>query len=399
MNPTRSAGGFTAVRLVAQRELNTRLRTRSFVIGTVLILAFLGGYVLLQASLFSGADKQSVGLAGQTASIADTLKQQGKALGEEIETVTVTNLDEARKQVADGDLDAVLTGSRADLQVLVKTELDPQLGAILNQLAQNEVLGGVLAQAVDDPEQVLATVQATTVKVEQLEQPDPERGQRMAIGLAMVVLLYMSITTYGSMVAQGVVEEKSSRVVEILLSTVRPWQLLLGKVIGLGLVGLVQLLILAGAALAMTTVSGVITLSGVATGTILWGLLWYLLGFFLYATIFAAAGALVSRQEDMQSTMMPVTMVLLIGFLVGFNVLIQDPESGLAAGLSLVPLLSPVLMPGRIAAGVVSGWEVALALVLTLAAVALFTWLGGKIYRNAVLRTGSRVKLADALKG
>ncbi|GAB2745186.1 ABC transporter permease [Amycolatopsis magusensis] len=399
MTTTRSAGGFTAVRLVAQRELNTRLRTKSFVIGTLLILAFLGGYVLLQASLFSGADKSTVGLAGQTASIADTLKQQGKLLDREIETVTVTDLDDARGQVADDELDAVLTGSRADLQVLVKNELDPRLGAILNQIAQNEVLGAELAQAVGDPEQVLAAVQATTVKVTQLEQPDPERGQRLAIGLAMVVLLYMSITTYGSLVAQGVVEEKSSRVVEILLSTVRPWQLLLGKVIGLGLVGLAQLLILAGAALAMTTISGVITLSGVATSTIVWGLVWYLLGFFLYATIFAGAGALVSRQEDMQSTMMPVTMVLLIGFLVGFNVLIQDPDSSLAAWLSLIPLLSPVLMPGRIAAGVVAGWEVALALVLTVAAVALFTWLGGKIYRNAVLRTGSRVKLTEALRG
>ncbi|UJW34908.1 ABC transporter permease [Saccharothrix sp. AJ9571] len=399
MTTTRSASGFTAVRLIAQRELNTRLRTKSFVIGTLLILAFLGGYVLLQASLFSGADKSTVGLAGQTASIADTLKQQGKLLEREIETVTVTDLDDARRQVADDELDAVLTGSRADLQVLVKTELDPRLGAILNQIAQNEVLGAELAQAVGDPEQVLAAVQATTVKLTQLEQPDPERGQRLAIGLAMVVLLYMSITTYGSLVAQGVVEEKSSRVVEILLSTVRPWQLLLGKVIGLGLVGLAQLLILAGAALAMTTISGVITLSGVATSTIVWGLVWYLLGFFLYATIFAGAGALVSRQEDMQSTMMPVTMVLLIGFLVGFNVLIQDPDSSLAAWLSLIPLLSPVLMPGRIAAGVVAGWEVALALVLTVAAVALFTWLGGKIYRNAVLRTGSRVKLTEALKG
>ncbi|MGA6165365.1 ABC transporter permease [Amycolatopsis magusensis] len=399
MTTPRSAGGFTAVRLVAQRELNTRLRTKSFVIGTLLILAFLGGYVLLQASLFSGADKSTVGLAGQTASIADTLKQQGKLLDREIETVTVTDLDDARGQVADDELDAVLTGSRADLQVLVKSELDPRLGAILNQIAQNEVLGAELAQAVGDPEQVLAAVQATTVKLTQLEQPDPERGQRLAIGLAMVVLLYMSITTYGSLVAQGVVEEKSSRVVEILLSTVRPWQLLLGKVIGLGLVGLAQLLILAGAALAMTTISGVITLSGVATSTIVWGLVWYLLGFFLYATIFAGAGALVSRQEDMQSTMMPVTMVLLIGFLVGFNVLIQDPDSSLAAWLSLIPLLSPVLMPGRIAAGVVAGWEVALALVLTVAAVALFTWLGGKIYRNAVLRTGSRVKLSEALRG
>ncbi|WP_020670051.1 ABC transporter permease [Amycolatopsis nigrescens] len=395
----RSVRPLTAVRLVARRELNTRLRTRSFVIGTGVILVVLAGYLLLQASLFSGADRKEIGLSGQTAAISEPLKAAAAQIGEEVDTRPVADAEQGRQQVADGELDALLSGNTADLRVLVKSDLDQQLRAVLNQLAQQEVLKAKLSEAGADPEQVLGEVGATQVSVTEIQPPDPERGQRLAIGLIMVFLLYMSITTYGALVAQGVVEEKSSRVVEILLSTVRPWHLLLGKVIGLGLVGLTQLLILAGAGLLMSTATGVLTLSGVATETLLWGLLWYLLGFFLYATIFAAAGSLVSRQEDAQSVVTPVSMVLVIGFVVGLNLLLQDPESTASAVLSMIPLLSPVLMPGRIAAGVAAGWEIGLAVLLTAATAALFTWLGGKVYQNAVLRTGSRIRLTDALRG
>lgn len=396
---SRAVRPMTAVRLVAQRELNTRLRTRSFVIGTAVILLVLAGYLLLQASLFSDMDKKEVGLAGQAAGIEAPLRAQAEELGQDIETTQVSSVEAAREQVENGDLDAMISGSGADLQVLVKSELDQELQILLNSISQNEVLSAKLAEAGVNPSQVLSEVGAAQVSVTTIEPEDPERGQRMAIGLIMVFLLYMSIITYGSLVAQGVVEEKASRVVEILLSTVRPWHLLLGKVIGLGLVGLSQLLILAGAGLVMASATGVLTLSGVAMSAILWGLLWYLLGFFLYATIFAGAGSLVSRQEDVQSVVTPVSMVLIIGFIVGLNLMIQDPEGTGTEVLSMIPLLSPVLMPGRIAAGSVAGWEIAVSILLTAATVALFTWLSGKVYRNAVLRTGSRVKLSDALRG
>lgn len=396
---SRSVRPATAVRLVAQRELNTRLRRKSFVIGTAVILLVLAGYMLLQASLFSDMDKKEVGLTGQASGIATALQTQADALGQNLETQQVSSVEEGRALVENGDLDAVVSGSAADLQVLVKSELDQQLQVLLNGISQNEVLSAKLVEAGVDPAQVMSEVAAAQVSVTSIEPEDPERGQRLVIGLVMVFLLYMSIITYGSLVAQGVVEEKASRVVEILLSTVRPWHLLLGKVIGLGLVGLTQLLIIGGAGLAMATATGTLTLSGVAITSLLWGLLWYLLGFFLYATVFAGAGSLVSRQEDVQSVITPVSMVLVIGFIVGLNLMIQDPEGTGTEILSMIPLLSPVLMPGRIAAGAVPGWEIAVSIVLTAATVALFTWLSGKVYRNAVLRTGSRIKLRDALRG
>lgn len=394
-----TVSSWRAVWLIAKRELNTRLRTRSFVIGTAVLLVMLMGYVLLQSTLISNEDKSKVGLTGQTAGIAQQLKTAGEAIGEKIETVTVADPAQGRAQVENGDLDALLSGNATELKVLVKSELDTKLRSLLNGVSQQEVLNGILSEAQKSPDEVMRTVHQTQVEVDSIKPPDPEKAQRTVIGLIVAVLLYMSIVTYGTLVAQGVVEEKSSRVVEILLSTVRPWHLLLGKVIGLGLVGLTQLVIIGGAGLIVASATNVLTLSGVATGALLWGVVWYLLGFLLYATVYGAMGSLVSRQEDTQSVIGPVNIVLILGFVVGFNLLAQAPEGTGTKVLSLVPLLSPVLMPARIAAGTVETWEIVLSLGLSVGAIALFTWLGARIYQNSVLRVGSRIKLSEALRG
>jgi ABC-2 type transport system permease protein len=395
----RTLSGRRAVWLVMKRELNTRLRTRSFVIGTVVMLVLLLGYVGFQTSLAGSADKSTVGLTGQATGIARQLQVEAAQSGRQISTVTVTDPAEGRKKVEDGDLDALVSGSAAKLTATYKSSLDDQLRKVLDQVAQQQVLDGVLSSAQLEPADVMAQVDGTHVQDDPISPEPADQTQRLVVGLIVAFLLYISIITYGMMVAQGVVEEKSSRVVEILLASVRPWQLLLGKVIGLGLVGLTQLVILAAAGLVAASVTGVFTLSGFATGAMLWGLLWYLLGFLLYATIYGALGSLVSRQEDTQSVVGPLNIVLIVGFVTGFNLLLQDPSGTAAKAVSLVPLFSPILMPARIATGAAAGWEIALSLGLTAALVALLTWLGGKIYGNSVLRIGSRIKLSEALRG
>ncbi|MCU1684926.1 MAG: ABC-type Na+ efflux pump permease component [Amycolatopsis sp.] len=387
-----------AIRLVAKRELNTRLRTRAFLFGTAVILVVAAGYFLLQATLLSNSGHSKIGLTGQATGISDQLKAAGQQVGKTIDTVSVKSEEDGKEEVKNGDLYALLSGSASDLQAYTKSNLDAQIHSALDSVAQQQVLNAELLEAHLDGPQVLSTASAARVSVTSITPADPDRDQRLIIGVIMVFLLYMSITTYGTLVAQGVVEEKSSRVVEILLSTVKPWHLMLGKVLGLGLTGLIQLVILAGAGLGMATASGTLSVSGVAISTLLWGLLWYILGFFLYATVFAAAGSLVSRQEDAQSVLTPVTMVLVIGFIVGLNLMLQSPDSSATTVLSLIPLLSPVLMPGRIAAGLAPGWQIGLSIVLTIALIGVLTWLAGRIYRNAVLRTGSRVRLRDALR-
>ncbi|MDV6014337.1 ABC transporter permease [Haloechinothrix sp. LS1_15] len=387
-----------SVTLVARRELRTKLRNRAFLLGTVAIIAAIGGFILLQMTLLAGAGTSTVALAGQATHISAELERNAEQLGLTVETTTIDG-DEARTAVEAGDVDAVVEGSPSEFHVLVESDLNERLELALSAITQQQVMTAALAQAgVDNPAAVMAQASEADVDVTALSGTTPEDNQRLIVGAIMAFLLFFSITTYGAYVAQGVVEEKSSRVVEILLSTIRPWQLLLGKVAGLGLVGLSQLVIIGGAGLVLATATGVLEVTGVAVGTLAWGVLWYLLGFFLYATIYAAAASLVSRQEDLQSVLTPVTIILVGGFVAGFNVMLHDPGSTAAVVLSLVPLLAPILLPGRIAAGDIAAWEIGTAIGLTLLAVAALTWLGSTVYRNAILHMGSRIKLTAALR-
>jgi ABC-2 type transport system permease protein len=387
------------VYLVARRELNSRLRTRSFVVSTVAALVVLIGYVLTQSTLFDEEQTTRVGLNGQATAIAGPLKDAAGQLDYGVTTTEVPDLAAGRDMVSDGSLDALVSGAPAELRVLVRGDVDPDLRTVLNGLVQQQVLSGLLASVEDlDANEVLATVAKTGVHVDSLEPADPQHNQRLALALVVVALLYLALLLYGSMVAQGVVEEKSSRVVELLLATVRPWQLLSGKVLGLGLVGLIQLFAVGAVGLLLAIATRVVTLSGAAAGTLAWGLLWYVLGYLLYATVFAAVGSLVSRQEDVQSVLMPITVVLVLAFVLGFAVLSRSPTGTTATVLSLLPPLSPILMPGRIALAAAPLWQVALAIVLTVATVALLARVGGVVYRNSVLHMGPRLRLRDVLR-
>ncbi|MBB5807410.1 ABC-2 type transport system permease protein [Saccharothrix ecbatanensis] len=387
-----------AVFLVARREFLGKVRTKSFLLGTLVIVAVMAGYVLLQAVLFDDAGRDRIALSGQATVLAEPLKQTARSFGREVETVDVPDAAAAEERVRSGDLDALITGAPDALRVVVKESLGDDLRNSIDLIVKQQVLNAQLAEAGLDPAVVARNVERAGVDVVALEPEDDRKGQRLVIGLVIAALLYYSLLVYGTMVAQGVVEEKSSRVVEILLATLRPWQLLLGKVIGLGAVGLLQLVLIGGIGLALSSVSGVIDVAGVAGGALATGLLWYLLGFFLYATIFAAAASLVSRQEELQSVLTPISMSIVVAFVVGINLMITDPTGTTVTVLSLLPPFAPILMPGRMAMGAAPTWQVLLAIVLALAAVAAITWLAGKVYSNAVLRTGARVRLRDVLR-
>ncbi|HEV7908177.1 MAG TPA: ABC transporter permease [Pseudonocardiaceae bacterium] len=387
-----------AVMLVARREFLSRVRAKSFLIGTLVIIAVLAGYLLLQTVLFDRASRSTVALSGQATVLADPLRTTANSFGREVDTRDVTDLQAAEAQVRAGDLDALITGAPDALRVVVKDQINDSLRNALDVLVKQQALNAQLAEAGLDPAAVAKNTERAKVDVVALQPDNSQRGQRLVVGLVVAALLYYSLLVYGTMVAQGVVEEKSSRVVEILLAAIRPWQLLLGKVIGLGAVGLLQLMIIGGVGLTVASTTGVIDVTSVAGGALATGVLWYLLGFFLYATVYAAAASLVSRQEELQSVVTPINMTIIVAFVIGINLMIQNPSNSTVTVLSLLPPFAPILMPGRIAVGVATGWQVALAVVLAIVAVAVMTWLGGKVYSNAVLRTGARVKLRDALR-
>ena len=204
----------------------------------------------------------------------------------------------------------------------------------------------------------------------------------------------------GQSVAQGVVEEKTSRVVELLLSTIKPWQLMAGKVLGIGVVGLIQMLVIGVGGLVTVTATGALpdlSLSS-AVGTVVWLIVWYLLGFFMYSIVFAALGALVSRQEDVGGATMPALMFVIAGYVIGISVLPSNPGNTFVEVLSVIPVFAPTLMPIRLAMGGVPVWEAALSVVLVVLMIPGLIWLAARIYRNAVMRTGAKVKLRDALR-
>jgi ABC-2 type transport system permease protein len=368
-----------AVLLVAGRELNTRLRTRAFVISTIVSIVVLAGFLFLQGGSFGQARIQ-VGLSGQATALGKQIVEATQALGRDVAISDVNDQASGDQRVRDGDLDAFVSGPIGALEVKVKDNLAPELQSVLNGLMQQQVLTSQLAANDLPAKEILATVDQTHITLTRLDPQSEDDGQRLAIGLVVAFLLYMALMIYGQTVAQGVIEEKSSRVVEILLATVRPWQLLGGKVLGLGLVGLIQFAAIA------------------AVGGVLAGLLWYLLGFFFYATIFAAVGSLVSRQEDAQGVLTPVTMVIVVGFIFSINLLVSNDSGTLTTVMAMLPPFAPILMPGLIALGIAPIWLQAAAIILTLGGIALVSWIGGRIYRNAVLRTGSRVRLKDAFK-
>jgi ABC-2 type transport system permease protein len=382
--------------LVAGREFTTRLRSKSFVISTVAILAVMAVYVVL----FTVIGKEStakIGLTGQSTAMSQPLTAAAEHLGKPVQISTVDNEADGVQQVRDGKLDVLVKGPLGAPTAVVKSTLDPVLQNVLEQLVRAQALQGVLAQT-QLPPAALQAAQNAKVGVDQLVPPDPDQGPRIALSLITGIVLVISIITFGTAVAQGVVEEKSSRVVEILLATIRPWQLLAGKILGIGVVGLIQVVIIAGVGLVLAKTSGVVDVPAVAFGTVLGALGWYVLGFFLYAALLGAAGSLVSRQEELQSAVTPVTLLPTIGFVVGLNLLLPNPTNTVSTVLSFIPLWTPTLMPARIALGVAPAWQVLLSVLLMLVSIAVVTWLAGRIYRNAVLQTGGRVKLLDALR-
>jgi ABC-2 type transport system permease protein len=267
----------------------------------------------------------------------------------------------------------------------VDKALDDELRGVLTGLVRQQVLRGQLAALSEgnavDVDGLLSTVADAHVEVRVLAPADPQAPARLAVGLTVVALVFLALLLYGSMVAQSVVEEKTGNLLDFLLPAARPGQLLGGKVVALGLLGFAQLLLVGMVGLVVAVASGVLTAPGIGVVALVWALVWFVVGFLLYAMVFAAAGARVSRQDEAHSVLMPVTVVLLVGFVLAFALLSRHPAGVTSTVLSLLPPLSPILMPGRIALAAVPGWQVVVSLVLTALAAAGATRVGLRGYR------------------
>ncbi|WP_431929858.1 ABC transporter permease [Amycolatopsis tucumanensis] len=392
--------GWTGVSFVASREIGIRLRSKAYRLSTLALLVVIVGFAVVMKLIGggSGADA-TVGVTGPTSALAAPLQAAGQAVGETVEVRTLPDEAAGRTQVSDGDLDALLVGDGSRVRVVVKKDLDENLRTALNVLAGQLALNQQITALGGDPAQVNAAVSGAGVEVSPMEQPYPYNGQQLVLGIVAGILIYMSLLLNGQSVAQGVVEEKTSRVVELLLATVRPWQLMAGKVLGIGAVGLIQMVLIGVVGIVAGLATDVLTISvSAAAGTVVWLIVWYLLGFLMYSIVFAGLGALVSRQEDVGGAVTPALFFVIAGYVVGISVLPSNPGSGLVALLSVIPVFAPTLMPMRLAMGGVAPWEAILSVALVVALIPVLVWLSARIYRNAVLRTGAKVGFREALR-
>ena len=387
------------VLLVARREFLTRVRSRFFVIGTLLFMALLAGYIVLQALVFSRASTTvKVGFVGQAQVLAQPLTAAAGTEDVKVERMDPADVATGEDEVRNGTIDALVSGDPASPQVEVKDDLNPTLAATLNAIVKQVALNRALTAAGADPKVVETAVAAASIQLVYLDPNAALKTQRTVVGVFVAALLYTALVVYGQIVAAGVVEEKANRIIEILLGTVRPRQLLFGKVIGIGLVGFLQLTLLGATALVAVSRTHVINVPNVGVTAIAGGLMWFVLGFVLYALVYAAGGSLVSRQEDLASVTTPLTM-LVVGTYLAFFWVEANPTNPIGIALSIIPPLAPILMPARMATGDAQAWQVILAVILTIGEIALLNALAARIYANSVMRIGTRVKLSQAWRG
>ncbi|MGN6779915.1 MAG: ABC transporter permease [Marmoricola sp.] len=386
-----------AVQLVAVREMRTRARSKAFrIVLAVTALAFVALPIALDlAQQHPDATK----IAVTDARLADALSAAAKSLHQQVSVRTVDTTAEAAAAVEGDDVAAAATAGDNGIAVTVHSSLSDDLRTLFSVAAQQRALHEEVRRLGGDPAAVDQALGRTHLQLHVQDAPDPHQSQKIAVAIGAGLLMYMILMTVGQMVAQGVVEEKSSRVVELLLSSVRPWQLMAGKILGIGVLGVVQLVVPGALAVGVGIAVGQLDISlASSVGTLLWTLAWFVAGFGLYAMVFAAIGALVSRQEDLNGLMLPVMMPLVAGWVVGVSVLPGDPESGVAAVLSWLPPLAPVLMPMRWALGTAQWWAVLASLALTVATSAVMLRVAGRVYRNSVLRSGARVPWREAVR-
>lgn len=365
-----------AIRLVARRELRERLRDRSFIVSTAITIGILAA-VLFLPRLFGGDDTYQIAYAGPRADTMQTVADvAAKQAGITLERTSMEDEAQARAALERGDLDAYVTSDK----ILVDKELDPDLGLVLQAAHQQVVTGGQ---------------QIPPLAVDTVQPVDPAAEQRGQVAFVGAILLYGQILGYCMWVAFGVVEEKSSRVVELILSAVPTKSLLAGKILGIGVLGLLQLVVIAAFGLGIGHATGMLTVNADLLVPVGYVFAWFVLGYAFYSSVFAATAARVSRQEELQNVIGPLNMLVMVSFFATFYVN-ANPDSMISRLLSIVPPFSALASPVRMAREAAPWWELVVAMGLMVAAIAALITIGGRIYEGAVLRMGAKVSVKEA---
>jgi ABC-2 type transport system permease protein len=426
--------------IIARREYLERIRTKAFIITTILIPALMSGSLFVPVLLVSGGGgsiKHLVVVASDR-HMGDVISQQINALKEEENERNAALLNQ--REIPKREMPHA-----ARFQIDIDTNTSPEERQALAEKVKNKKINGVIwatadalsagkvafitrdtssltdqmemASAVSQAVQLEllrskglseADIEASRKRVE-LTAEDPtgaKNGNPVLNLLAMiflVIVLFMSVLLYGVQVMQAVLEEKSSRVMEVMLSTAQPKELMAGKIIGVGAVGLTQVAIWISAGVALSVyfsgaAGGSAQLKDLASWKVVLGFpLFYTLGYVFYSALYAAVGAMCNSQQEAQQIQQLVTIPLMIpAFLISY--VAQYPNAPLSVAASMLPMTSPLIMYARIALNSAAWWEVAISLALQLATIYVVILLSAKIYRVGILMYGKKPTLPEIIK-
>ncbi len=429
------------ISIIIAREFNERVRKRSFLITTILtplLMVGLIGAMIAMMTMRSGEVKH-IEVIDSSGVVASRLESTGTIQYEPtqrtLEEINTSHPDTWGVLVVGADV--MTNSSNVQLYTYSSSTLETEMSIAgdIEQIVEAEKLKGYdienLPQILDE---VRTNVSLTAYKIDD-SGSQKESSSALAMGLAYVlgILMYMFVLLYGVQVMNGVIEEKNSKVLEVVVSSVRPFQLMMGKIVGIALVAVTQFIIwvailgIAGAAMIQFMVpSDVLALAQAGAGAGMPGavgmtdnaelvtvlsnvmdfsyigkmlvvfLIFFVGGYLLYAGMFAAVGSAVDNVQDAQQFQMPITLPLVLG-LIGMINAMQDPTSSMAFWLSIIPFTSPMVMVARIPYGV-PGWELALSIVLLVATFIVMVWLAGKIYRVGIFMYGKKPTFSELIK-
>jgi len=390
-------GPFTSdVGLVAAREMRERFRGRVFRVGTLLILAVVAAAIVIP-TLTSGKPKpQQVGVVGTlSAPLRAAVVASAKSVGTNVHFVSEPDGRTADGDLRSGHVDLVIVDGRTLVVNKPFGSADTSTTAqFVSVVSRNLGVAEAVEAAHLSPAQSSALAGARAIPVRSV-QPGAVKGTTRTASVVGLVLVFVMLTQYNTWILIGVMEEKSSRVIEVLLAAVRPIQLLTGKVLGIGLVAFAQASLIVAFALVLAAAVGSDLLHGTAPLVLVSTLLWLVLGYAFYCWVYAAAGSLAERQDQIQSLAFPLSLPVIFGYIISITAATSGSASAFFRVLAYLPPTAPFAMPVLVSLGTVTWWEFLASAALSIVCTVGVARLAASIYRRAILRTGGRVKLRE----
>jgi ABC-2 type transport system permease protein len=387
-----------SILLVARRELFERGRSRGFIFSVLFTTTIIIGSFVVPVVIFGDEGPTQVGLVEPAPEqLEAAVETTADLLDQDVAIVTFQDR-QAGETALRSDQIAALVIVPADLsdsgELAFKESPDPTIqGVVSSAIAGLRVNAALEAEGVD-PTTFVEAQSPPTIRA--LEPPEEGSDARFLLANIGAVLILVGVFSFGFTVLTGVVEEKQSRVMEVVLSTVLPRDLLMGKVLGIGILGLVQLGVFVIAAFIAASLTREFELPATTPGAIVQLVVWFSLGYTLYSTALGVLGALASRMEEASNASTPITLIAMISYFVAIFAVINDPSGIVAIVASFIPFSAPMVVPMRAALGAITPIEIAISAAITIVAIWVLFVVGGRVYSGAALQTAGRIKLRDA---